>query len=84
MAVVAAEWTSEAYPVDPTDVPCDGCAQSEGRLFKWCGDCPVRACCMTRGHANCAHCDDLPCEKLAETPPGTTERLLEMQRALRA
>ncbi|MBN1642625.1 MAG: DUF3795 domain-containing protein [Anaerolineae bacterium] len=84
MAAVAAEWNSEAYEVTVADVPCDGCAQGEGRVFKWCVDCPIRACCIARGYANCAYCDDLPCEHLAQAPPGTTERLIEMQRALRA
>jgi hypothetical protein len=84
MASVAAEWSSDAYPVSPAEVPCDGCAQNEGPLFKWCLDCPIRACCAERGYANCAYCDDLPCERYAEAPAGTVDRLLEMQRTLRA
>ena len=84
MAEVAAAWTSEDYEVVAADVICDGCTQSEDRVFKFCLECPVRACCIARGYANCAYCDDLPCDRLAQLPPGMTERLIEMQRALRA
>ena len=84
MAEVAAAWTSEDYEVVAADVLCDGCMQSEGPIFKFCLACPIRACCRDRGYPNCAHCDDLPCDRLSQVPTGTTERLIDMQRALRA
>ena len=84
MAEVAAAWTSEDYEVVAADVVCDGCIQGAGRTFKFCLECQVRACCIARGHANCSYCAELPCDTLARLPAGTTERLLEMQRARRA
>jgi hypothetical protein len=83
LAETATQWSSDDYPVSAAEVPCDGCVQQGGRLFKWCRDCPIRACCIEKGYVNCAYCDDLPCDKLAKAPPGTTERLLAMQQELR-
>jgi hypothetical protein len=83
MAETAAEWSSDTYSVSAAEVPCDGCAQQGGCLFKWCLDCAIRACCIQRGYASCAYCDDLPCDKVTKAGSGTTEQLLAMQQALR-
>jgi hypothetical protein len=84
LAEVAAEWSSDDYPVSAADVPCDGCAQQGGRLFKWCQDCRIRACCIEKGYANCAYCSALPCDRLAQAPASTTERLLAIKQSLQA
>jgi hypothetical protein len=83
-AETARKWSSDDYPVSAAEVPCDGCAQQGGRLFKWCLTCAIRACCIQKGYASCAYCDDLPCDKVVRAGPGTTERLVAMQRSLRA
>ncbi|MFW5714698.1 MAG: DUF3795 domain-containing protein [Brevefilum sp.] len=38
-------------------VTCDSCTAGV-RTGGYCADCPVRACGMARGLANCAHCED--------------------------
>jgi hypothetical protein len=47
----------------PEDVgDCDGCKAETGRLF--CTDCQIRICAVEKGIANCAYCDDYPCQQL--------------------
>ena len=36
---------------------CDGCTAG-GRAGGYCGDCPVRACGIEHGVANCAYCEE--------------------------
>lgn len=76
------EWSTDDYQVTLAEMYCDGCIEVGGRVFKWCRECPIRLCCIERGYANCAHCPDLPCDKLTQAPPGTVERLQEMRAAL--
>jgi hypothetical protein len=46
------------------DIDCDGCLAAGERLFKFCRDCEVRACALTREVSNCAHCPDFACSRL--------------------
>ncbi len=41
---------------------CDGCLSNSERLSGYCAECGVRACAMSKGLANCAHCPDYGCE----------------------
>jgi hypothetical protein len=43
---------------------CDGCLSNSNRLCGYCYECQVRACATGREVANCAHCDDYPCNTL--------------------
>ena len=47
-----------------TATMCDGCLSNSDRLCGYCFECPVRACGMERGVANCAFCDDYGCVKV--------------------
>ena len=58
---LAQQWFDGA--TDYTIILCDGC-NSNGRIMKWCSDCPTRACAIERELVNCAYCDDYGCEKL--------------------
>jgi hypothetical protein len=58
---LAGEWFEGS--TDYSIVVCDGCT-SEGRIMKWCTECPTRACAIERKMENCAYCDDYGCEKL--------------------
>ncbi len=51
--------------VDPADGWCDGCMTAGERKCGHSGECEIRAC--ARGHqvANCAHCSDYGCERIA-------------------
>jgi hypothetical protein len=44
-------------------VACDGCLSGEQKCG-YCAGCEIRACGVTRGVANCAHCPDYACDKL--------------------
>ncbi|HSJ57205.1 MAG TPA: DUF3795 domain-containing protein [Anaerolineae bacterium] len=44
---------------------CDGCLSNSDRLCGYCAVCDVRACAMALNLANCAHCTDYGCAKLA-------------------
>jgi hypothetical protein len=64
---VAAKWRVEYNAPDTTvaSVTCDGCVAVNGRLGGYCPHCPIRACGVGRGLANCAHCADYAtCDKL--------------------
>jgi len=61
---IAEEWSCEKYPLNTEDINCDGCLAAEGRLIKFCADCPVRFCGFDKTVKNCAHCSEFPCEKL--------------------
>ena len=50
----------------PADMNCDGCLAREGRWFRHCRVCGIRACCADKGLANCAPCQDYPCLRLEE------------------
>jgi len=73
---VAAKWRVEYNAPDMTaaNVTCDGCVTRDGRHGGYCPQCPIRACGVERGVANCAHCADYAsCEKLGgfltQVPP---------------
>ncbi len=55
------------FRIPPEKVRCDGClAPDSERPHLIDKGCPVRACILTRGIENCAHCDAYPCEKLTQ------------------
>jgi len=63
---VVEKWRVEYNHPDMTlaDVVCDGCP-STGRLIPYCHTCPIRACAVEKGVANCATCEEYDtCEKL--------------------
>jgi len=64
LAKQAAEWSSEEYPLEAGDLVCDGCLYTDKRVTKFCLDCDVRQCALSKGVENCAHCDAFPCEML--------------------
>ena len=64
---VAAQW-SEEYGGEFTakDISCMGCFSESDDVFDYCKKCEIRSCAKSRGVANCAHCDEYPCGKLAD------------------
>ena len=63
---VAAQWREEynAPGITVESVICDGCLTDEGRKCSHCAECEIRACGVTQGVANCAHCAEYACQKL--------------------
>ena len=63
---VAAQWREEynAPGITVESVICDGCLGEEGRKCHHCAECQIRACGVTHGVANCAHCAEYACDKL--------------------
>jgi len=49
----------------PEEINCDGCLTVGGKQIGYCQVCNIRQCCTEKGLANCAHCPDQSCEKLA-------------------
>ena len=85
IARTAAEWRKE-YGGDfkPEDVWCDGCMSAGDRRCGWARQgCPVRACAVSRGVANCAVCRDYGCEKMMELVGGVPQ-MQETLEAIRA
>ena len=71
----AQKWNSPDYSVVPSDINCLGCKSEEGPHFKWCADCPMRACGIGRGVETCAHCDDFICDKVKQSGEHNIKRL---------
>lgn len=61
-----AAYYRETYGFDltPAQINCDGCLTNGGRLLPYCQTCQIRTCCAEKGLANCARCEDQPCEHL--------------------
>ncbi len=62
-----AELWSKQYKAQfkPEDINCDGCFQDKGSLFSHCQVCEIRSCGRGKKLANCAYCNEYPCQKLA-------------------
>lgn len=83
---VAAEWREEynAPGITAAYAVCDGCL-GEGRHCGHCSECDIRACGVRHGVANCAHCEDYPCARLAsflDAVPIAKATLDEVHRSL--
>jgi hypothetical protein len=63
---VAIQWREEygAPNITVESILCDGCLTDDGHKCSHCSECEMRACGMSRGVANCAHCPDYACQKL--------------------
>jgi len=79
------EWGSDDFAVNAEDINCDGCKATDGERWRWCSQCEVRACAVSRNVATCASCSDYGCDKLTdflqmagEEPQKRLEQLREM------
>lgn len=62
---IAELWSKDyGFKLKTEDINCDGCLETEGRLFKHCKVCDVRECGQKRNVDNCAYCSEFPCKKL--------------------
>lgn len=61
---VAAQWSSDKYPLKPEDVNCYGCLATDKDLMAFCADCKVRQCGQQKKVKNCAYCEEYICDKL--------------------
>jgi hypothetical protein len=61
---VLAKWRTEFHMPDMpfAAVVCDGCRGA--RLGGYCGECPIRACAVSKGFETCADCPDYACPEL--------------------
>ncbi len=57
--------TAQEWGMEVETLYCDMC-NSDGKLFSWCAECPIRACAREKGFKTCAECPNYPCEKLTE------------------
>ena len=48
------------------DISCDGCPTQSPRAFWYIENCRMRTCALGKGHPNCAHCDEYPCDTIQE------------------
>ncbi|NLI98259.1 DUF3795 domain-containing protein [bacterium] len=63
----AKEWSKQyGFAFTPEHINCAGCLEAEGPHIGHCSECEIRKCGQERGVANCAHCPDYACEKLAK------------------
>ena len=65
-AETAKNWSAQFNAkISPADINCDGCTSDSKRLFSHCAVCEIRKCSREKKLANCAHCPEYPCAKLA-------------------
>jgi hypothetical protein len=79
MKELANLWSNDKYTFDPEDICCDGCGKDSRRVFKWCNECNIRICGMSRNVKNCAYCKDFPCVKLDKVPPENKANLTKIK-----
>ena len=82
----ADEW-KKLYNADikPEHINCMGCT-SDDTVFGFCKECKLRVCCKSKGHANCAHCPDYPCQisnEYAQMIPQGKEKLDSIRSGLK-
>jgi hypothetical protein len=75
---IAKEWSTESMNFIPEEIYCEGCT-GEGRHFKWCMDCPIRACCNEKMIDNCAFCEDYICENLQNSLSRSPDAKLNLE-----
>ena len=64
-AEVAKLWSKQFNSdIKPGDINCMGCHADIHAVFNHCKVCEIRKCGQEEEIANCAFCDDYPCEKL--------------------
>lgn len=80
---VANEWSSPDWPVEPSDINCQGCKSTDGVHFKFCSTCGVRVCGSQRDIETCAHCEDYGCDTLEEFLKMTGESFREKLEGIR-
>lgn len=63
---VLVQWREafDAPHLTVTDIVCDGCLPTDGRLCGYCRHCRIRTCAMGRNIPNCGHCDEYACDDL--------------------
>jgi len=55
------------FRIPADEIYCDRCrAEDSSNPRRIDPECEVRACALQRGLPNCAHCDDIMCEKLSK------------------
>jgi hypothetical protein len=65
-AETAQAWSKQFHvEIKPEDINCEGCLSKGGRLFTHPKVCEIRKCGIERKIANCGHCPQYACEKLA-------------------
>ncbi|MCE5314655.1 MAG: DUF3795 domain-containing protein [Armatimonadota bacterium] len=66
IAKIAADWSKQfGADIKPESVQCDGCMTASDRKCGHCAECEIRACVISRGLPNCAHCEDYGCETIS-------------------
>ena len=84
MRVQIAEQLSKIYGTIPKPdiiTDCDGCKNSNGRLFAPCNECSIRKYAIRKNMINCAYCSEYICEKLEKHykfDPASRNRLNEI------
>ena len=88
MRIQIAEQLSKIYGTTPKPEiisDCDGCKNSNGRLFTPCADCRIRKCAIDKNMINCAYCSDYTCDKLEKHykfDPSSRDRLDEIRKKI--
>jgi len=63
---VAEQWSKDyKAEIKASDINCDGCLSSNGKLFSHCTVCEIRSCGRGKAVKNCGFCSDYPCSKIS-------------------
>ena len=77
---VAEKWSKAAGKTMTIDeIKCDGC-QAGGRIVAYCASCSIKTCAEGKGYPTCAHCPEMPCDKIVQRK--TVNMLVKLKKEL--
>ena len=63
---IARKWSKKNYQLTSDDINCLGCNKDNKVVFKFCRECMVRSCSVSKNFETCGECNNYPCVELAK------------------
>ncbi|MFX1568664.1 MAG: DUF3795 domain-containing protein [Promethearchaeota archaeon] len=57
------------------DISCTGCL-SDGEVFHFCQNCPIKDCIKSKNIDGCYRCEDFPCEIITNWPDPLDKKIM--------
>lgn len=63
---VAQKFSSDDYHIGAHEIECSGCTKNSLVVFKFCNECEIRKCGISKNIETCGECSDYPCDLLSK------------------